>query len=161
VHWFVLLLVAIVWNALIMWLTPHRYHDLLNSLVGDAWAFYLCLWMRRLDENSRSAFWCDAFVIIEMAAASISIAQHPSVHLQLIGDILTTISTILGLVTIYMVRSDLLRHYNEREPIGLHLGPWMTFFFSFLYFQSQLYEIAQFRKRQAKGLVTDSSQTLH
>ena len=53
-----------------------------------------------------------------------------------------------------MIRADLLRHYNEREPIGINLSPGMTFFFAFFYIQSQLYPIAQLKRRKAKGLVT-------
>lgn len=160
VHWFVLFL---VWSAL-SWLirqyAPSAYQELLNSLVVDAWAFYLCLWIRRLDPDCKSSFWCDVYLVVEIACASLTIRQNPSHDLETLIGVLGVASGVLGIATIYLIRYDLQKHYNEREPIGLELGPVKTFFFSFLYFQAKLYEIAQYKKRQAEGVVTDPSRTL-
>jgi hypothetical protein len=160
VHWFVLLLVWWVLIALIGWLAPQSYQNLLNSLVADAWVFYFCLWIRALDPESQSPFWCDVYVVVELACAATTIQQSPSARHMWITGILGLASSVLGIATIYLIRSDLKKHYNEREPIGLQLNPWMTFFFSFLYFQSQLYGIAQFKKRQAEGMIDYPGHTL-
>ena len=73
---------------------------------------------------------------------------------------LALVSSILGIAIAFMIRADLLRHYNEREPIGINLSPGLTFFFSFFYLQSQLYPIAQFKKRHAEGHATAVGRTL-
>jgi hypothetical protein len=155
----VLLLAWWALGALIGWLAPQPYKNLFNSLVVDAWVFYLCLWIRALDPDARSPFWCDAYVVVELACAAMTIQQNPSALHKKITEILALASTVLGIVTIYLIRADLQKHYNEREPIGLQLSPVKTFFFSFLYFQSELYEIAQFKKRQADGIVNNPGHT--
>jgi hypothetical protein len=160
IHWLVLVLVWWALGALIGWLAPTPYQNLLNSLVVDAWAFYLCLWIRSLDSDAKCIFWCDAYVIVELACAATAIWQNPSALHEWFTDVLALLSAVLGIATIYLIRADLLKHYNEREPIGLELGPVKTFFFSFLYFQSQLYDIAQYKKGQAEGVVSNSGRTL-
>ena len=131
---------------------PEPYRELLTSLVCDAWVFYLCLWIRSLNADARSPFWCDVFVVVELSFAAMTIRGNPSELFQAITEVLQVASVVLGLSTLFLIRADLLTHYNKREPIGLELGPVKTFFFSFLYFQSQLYPIAQLKKRQAERI---------
>jgi hypothetical protein len=147
-------------TTLISLYAPAAYHELLNSLVVDAWAFYLCLWIRNLNPDARSPFWCDVYLVVEIACASLAIRRNPSPGLSNIILALGMASAALGLATIFLIRYDLEKHYNEREPIGLHLGAGMTLLFSFLYFQSQLYPIAQFKRRQAMGLTEGSNGTM-
>jgi hypothetical protein len=143
VHWFVLLL---SWAALAMLsqvLAPPAWQKLLDSLIADAWAFRLCIWIRSLDADARSPFWCDVYVVVELAYALLCIRQNRSqTELDLIAA-LGAASFCLGMWTIYLIRFDLLRHYNLREPYGLRLNGAMTWFFSFLYFQSKLRAIAK------------------
>jgi hypothetical protein len=148
VHWSVLLLSWIAISVLLQMCAPAPYQGLLQSLPADAWAFYLCLWIRKLDPNSRSAFWCDAYVVIELAYAALSTRQSNSAALEFLFVVLGFASVILGIATIFLIRADLQKHYNEKEPVGLVLQPVMTFFFSFLYFQFHLYTIAK-QKQQA------------
>jgi hypothetical protein len=156
----VLFLVWFILSCLIEQYAPKPYQELLNSLVVDAWALYLCLWIRRLDPACKSAFWCDVYLVVEIGFASLTIPQHPSQGVQWLIILLGTASGLLGIATIYLIRDDLLKHYNQSEPIGLYLGPVMTFFFSFLYFQSKLYRIAQLKQRQAMGISQGPSGTL-
>jgi hypothetical protein len=159
VHWIVLL---VAWCAVfypMKFFAPQPYQPLLKSLIPDAWAFYLCLWIRQLDPESRSAFWCDVYLVVELAFATLTIQQHPSPTVDILITVLGIASGILGIATIFLIRADLLKHYNEREPIGIDLGGFMTFFFSFLYFQSQLYPIAQLKKRQAESFANAAGRT--
>ena len=149
-HWFVLLLSWFVLAILFAMLAPRAYQQLLNSLVVDAWAFSLCLWIRSLDPETRSPFWCDVYVVVEIAYALISIRQNPSIVVEDITDYLRFASFCLYCWTLYLIRSDLLRHYNRREPYGLELNGLMTYMFSFLYFQSQLFPIARAKRREAE-----------
>ena len=149
VHWAVLLLAFIALALLITWLAPEPYQNLLNSLVFDSWVFYFCIWIRSLDADARSPFWCDVYLIVELSCAAMSIRQTPSGLYFAVVAILQIASIVLGIATLYLIRADLLKHYNEREPIGLYLGGVMTWFFSFLYIQSQLCPIAQEKYRRS------------
>jgi hypothetical protein len=157
VHWAMLFLAFITLALLIAWLAPGPYQNLLNSLVFDSWVFYLCIWIRSLDADARSPFWCDVYLIVELSCAAMSIRQTSSGLYFAIVAILQIASLVLGIATLYLIRADLLKHYNEREPIGLYLGGLMTWFFSFLYFQSQLYPIAQQKYRQSHESATSFS----
>jgi len=143
-----LLLSWIVLAFLFELLAPPAYQKLLNSLVVDAWAFRLCLWIRSLDPDTRSPFWCDVYVVVELAYSLMCIRRNPSIVEKDIKLYLAFASFCLGAWTIYLIRSDLLKHYNRREPYGLELNGLMTYVFSFLYFQSQLYPIAKAKKHE-------------
>jgi len=159
VHWAVLLLAVVALSSLFAWLAP-RYQNILDSLLVDGWIFHICLWVRRLNPDSSSLFWCDLYAVVELSYAMTSLQQHPTPLMDVVSGGLGIASSILGIVNLYIVRDELLKHYNEREPIGIYLGPVLTFFFSYLYFQSQLYEIAQYKKRQAEGIPSQSGNSL-
>ena len=160
VRWLVLFLSWFVLSGLIEQYAPSPYQELLESLVVDGWALYLCLWIRRVDPDCKSAFWCDVYLVVELLYASLTIRQNPSPGLHSVIVLLGLGSGVLGIVTIYLIRSDLMKHYNEREPIGLQLGVVKTFFFSFLYFQYHLHEIAESKWRQAEGRLHNPGRTL-
>lgn len=155
VHWSVLLLSWIVLAFLFALLAPPAYQKLLNSLIVDAWAFRLCLWIRSLEPDTRSPFWCDVYVVVELAYSLMCIRRTPSIVEQDITSYLAIASFCLGAWTIYLIRSDLLKHYNRREPYGLELNGLMTYMFSFLYFQSQLYPIAKAKMREMERQAGD------
>lgn len=152
IHWIVLLLVwpAIQWA---IWLSsPDRWQGIASSIVFDGWVFYICHWIRTLDPDSKSPFWCDVYVVAELACVGLGVVRHPSPMLDGLTWLLTIASAILGIVTIFMIRRDLEDHYNNREQAGLVLNGFMTFVFSFLYFQYHLYDIAKRRKRVADAM---------
>lgn len=132
------------------------YRCLLTSVILNAWPFYFCLWLRQLNPDSRSPFWCELYVIVELFAAALSIQPPLSPRPDTIGAVLGFLSVVLGITTIYLVRADLLKHYNEREPIGLYLSPVATLLFSFLYFQVKLYEVSEIKRQQAKKAALDA-----
>jgi divalent metal cation (Fe/Co/Zn/Cd) transporter len=82
----------------------------------------------------------------------LGVIRQPWLAVQALILILALSSMVLGIATVFMIKSDLERHYNDREHAGLVLGGVMTFFFSFLYFQYHLYDIAKRRKRVAEAL---------
>jgi len=160
IRWLTLFLSWFVLSGLIEQYAPSAYQELLESLVVDGWTLYLCLWIRKLDPDSKSAFWCDVYLVIELIYASLTIRQNPSPSLHSAIVVLGLASGVLGIATIYLIRSDLLKHYNEREPLGLHLGIVKTFFLSFFYFQYHLHEIAETKRRQAEDRLHNPSRTL-
>jgi hypothetical protein len=156
VHWIVLVVVWLAWTVLVGAFAPPLYQKLLESLIADAWAVYVCLWLRGLNPGAASFFWCDVYVVVEIAYALIFAIPHRSDALDTLGAFLALASTILALATIFIIRRELLQHYNQREPIGLELSGVMTFFFSFLYFQAKLYPIAKLKEDLAAQTAASS-----
>ncbi len=148
VNWIALLVFFTAIDLLVNSIVPAPYRPLLESLAGDAWAFYLCQWIRSLESDARSPFWCDVYLIVEIAAAALSARHNLSPALKDTEIALAVASGILGIATIFLIRSDLERHYNQREDYRLHLNGAMTFFFNFLYFQYHLNRITKWREEQ-------------
>ncbi|MGD0520550.1 MAG: hypothetical protein ABSA48_04780 [Terracidiphilus sp.] len=155
VHWAMLLAAWVVFAILIMICTPKDDWDFLSSLAVDVWALFICLWIRKLDPRSMSIYWCGAYVAVQLAGSVPSAPQTFSMGLEIVSVASGLLRLVLWIVTIYVVRAELLKHYKEREPIGLQLGGIMTFFFSFLYFQSRLYPLVQFKKHQELSSVNN------
>jgi len=147
VHWGTLLSAEVVITVLAVFIFPKAYWNLVSTLVIDAWAIYLCLWLHKLDARFMSIFWCAAFVASQLAIVAPSALQPSSAGITIVAGILALISLCTWIVTIYVIRAELHIHYNVREPIGLYLSGAMTLFFSFLYFQYHLYKIAQLREK--------------
>jgi hypothetical protein len=160
VHWLVLLLALIAVGILVAIFVPRPSQSLAESLVDSVWPVYFCVWLRELSPDSNSFFWCDAFVVVQLANAAMAMARHTSDTTQALTGLLGLASAVLGIATIFIIRKELLRHYNEREPYGLYLGGVMTFFFSFLYFQSQLYPIAVAKNETAMRGETMGGRTI-
>lgn len=159
-HWAALLIGSIVSSALFERILGASAAEFAITLISGAWIIYLCLWIRKLDPRSRSILWAPASIGVQFALDGLDLLQDPSLSLTWAIGGLWIGSLALDFVVIFAIRNELQKHYNEREPIGLHLGGVMTFFFSYLYFQYHLYEIAQFKKRQTEGVLTAAGRTL-
>ncbi len=148
-HWIVLLLAWWASSWLIAAYAPLAYEQLLSSLVADAWAFYLCRWIHSVSPEAKSPLWCDIYVVVELSFAGLSAwSQPPQIIIALIVA-LGLASIVLAIATIWLIKGDLEKHYNEREPVGLALNGLMTLLFSFVYFQYHLYSIAKQKRAQA------------
>jgi hypothetical protein len=143
VHWLVLLLTPIIVAIMSGIFAPERYRQIIQGAVDNLWPIYICLWVRKLNPDSNSLFWCDLYVVVELTYAATYLKKYPSTLMEVVALTLALASGILGIATVFIIRSELLKHYNEREPYGLELDGTMTFFFSFLYFQAKLYPIAK------------------
>ena len=140
VHWAMLLAAWVVFAILFIICTPKDDWQFFSNLTVDVWALFICLWIHKLDKTSMSIYWCGAFVAVQLASSMPSGQQTPSLGGDVVSTAAELLCLVLWIVTIYVVRAELLKHYNEQEPVGLRLNGIMTFFFSFLYFQSRLYQ---------------------
>jgi len=158
VHWVVLLIAFLVLEFLLEAFLP-------PTLSGFAWLIYLCLWLRKLNPQASSLRWAIASIAVELAGDTVQLLQSqgllfPTPVLGWLIRALIVSSFLLAMVVVFIIRSELEEHYNYREPMGLYLSPALTFFFSCLYLQYHLYDIAQFRKRQASGFPSRSGSSL-
>jgi hypothetical protein len=135
-HWAILFIAIAGSEGLVLWLVPEPYRDFLVNLVIAAWPIYLCIWIRKIDQNSLSLYW--------------ALASFATGFL---------FSWLLWIVAIFEIREELLEHYNRREPIGLRLNLFMTLFFSFVYFQYRLNQITKEKTELADELVVSASRS--
>jgi hypothetical protein len=132
-NWAVLLVAMAGSEGLVLWLVPQPYREFLVNLVIAAWPIYLCIWIRKIDDQSLSLYW--------------ALASFATGFL---------FSWLLWVVAVFEIREDLLDHYNRREPVGLRLNLFMTILFSFVYFQYHLNRIAREKIRETEELVVSS-----
>lgn len=156
IHWLGLLLGWFLIQWIVVRTVPLAWQGIALSLVFDGWAFYLCNWLRMLDTDSKSPFWCDVYVVVQLGCAGLGALHHTSQAIAIVDGVLELGSVILGIATVFLIKHDLETHYNDREHAGLVLNGLMTFFFSFIYFQFHLYDIAQRRKRVVEAMGVDS-----
>jgi hypothetical protein len=131
IHWAALLLAVLSAEALVLWLVPRPYRDIVINLVTAAWPIYLCLWIRKIDQSSSSLYWAIASLVTGFL-----------------------FSWLLWIVVIFEIREELLAHYNRRENIGLRLNWILTALFSFFYFQYELNKIYREKEMSAGRIVT-------
>ena len=152
VHWFALFLVIFILAVAILLLIPGSRTSLFSPIFPAAWSVYLCLWIRDLNPRSRTIIFADIHLAFALIAALVSPFALPSSLLKVLLDFWLIGGFVIYLFLVFGIRDELEKHYNEREPIGLKLGPIMIFFFSIYYFQYHLYRIAK-----AKGTQTAAS----
>lgn len=115
-----------------------------------AWDIVQAVWMRRVNARSNALIFYivgdvlnlgGSFVRMMMIAAS-------AMHQRYLGLALPIglISFVLIEVARFDMRRSMEEHYNGPEPIGLALGPIMTFFFGSLYFQYHMTRINEMKR---------------
>ena len=133
---------------------------LLGIFTGGAffvvWDIVQAWWMRRVDFRSIALWFYAAAAVLFVLNAP---ASYHSVAHWVFGSpvVIHTHDNwmggsrwILWLIARFVLRSELLRHYNGPEPIGLRLNAFMTFLFGGLYFQYQFNRINEI-KRSMRG----------
>ena len=159
-HWALLLLllwgISFIVSFLSTELALTRYANLIDSIVGDAWIFYICLFMKRLNDNAKSYIWGDISIVLQLLVATLGTFTPTNLNIGIRTILLLTLS-ITSLVTIFTIQGEIERHYNNDEPdYPVVLSGVMTFFFSFIYFQYQFNDINR-RKRQDRTMKASAS----
>lgn len=118
---------------------------LTRGLFGAVWLLVQAYWVKRVNGTSRAFAWSIAhvcfFPLIFLAAIGVGVAI-PLLHLNdetakgLMGALMAFV--IVGILVLYYVTVYTLRSELQDLPIGLTLGPIMTFFFGTIYFQYHL-----------------------
>ncbi|MCX6621268.1 MAG: hypothetical protein NTY38_09335, partial [Acidobacteria bacterium] len=138
-HWGVVLILA--------WIT--------GGLAGIVWAFKQASFVKKIDPSSKAVLTLTlcvvvvlaqlALFVVAMSAAYSGSASGASASAGL-GMLLNLVALVLSLVTMFGMRSSIVRYYNTVEPINLKLSGVMTFFFNILYFQYHFSRIAEWKK---------------
>jgi hypothetical protein len=143
VHWVMLVAVLIVTAILDALLVPARFNGMPETVIFGLWIIYLSIWIRKINPNSDCLFWAVISILV-----------------QIVGWHSREVQSTVGLLMAFVIREDLLMHYNEQEPVGLRLSVPMTFFFSFLYLQYHLYDIGQAKRLRPIVPIQEPSRTL-
>jgi hypothetical protein len=153
VPWWALFVILAIANVVGRLLLPKSIGGLLPSLLIKTWAIYLCLWIRTINPKATSIYWaigtllCDGILIFLSSLPD----RTPLVAMGILIYAVLSIGT--GITAIYIVRYELMKHYTEVEPAGLFFGGIMTFFFSYIYFQYHLCDIAESKRQESESLL--------
>ncbi|RZU41301.1 DUF4339 domain-containing protein [Edaphobacter modestus] len=105
------------------------------------WDFVQVLWMKRIEPQTRAFPYFIAYAVLSFLSGGLSmrasaIAMHTGHRHTSPWSILISIAVLVLLILYrFSMRDSLEHHFNNAEPLGLRLGPIMTFFFGGLYFQ--------------------------
>lgn len=105
------------------------------------WDFVQVLWMKRIEPQTKAFPYFIAYVILSFVNGGISarasaLAMHGGPHhASPVSILISIVVFVLVILYRFSMRDSLERHFNTAEPLGLRLGPIMTFFFGGLYFQ--------------------------
>ena len=123
------------------------------GLFSFIWDFVQSAWMRHVQPTSNALFLYIAAFIAELFNASFSVGNMMSLHAGLglrhhnpWGSLLGLLAFALLIAARFSMRASLEDYYNRVDPIGLRLGPVMTFFFGDLYFQYHFNKINDIKR---------------
>jgi len=117
----------------------------------QVWDVVEAVWMRRVDRGSMALY----LYIAECVLYAIKLPTTLAIILYNIGQgppvegshlLLTLIGIALFFATRFTLRKELHRHFNQEEPIGLHLNWFLTLLFGGLYFQYHFNRINELKR---------------
>jgi hypothetical protein len=130
------------------------------GLFGLVWDIVQSAWMRKVNPRSNALFLYLAEFAVNFGGTAVRMVLtfssgvflgHGPRRSYLLGGIIFIVTlTLLELARFDMKRS-MEQHYNGPEPIGLSLGPVMTFFFGSLYFQYHFTRINEMKQLARYG----------
>ena len=141
-HWGFVLIFLILWRV-----------NFLLGIFNVIWAMILANWARKLDGNNNTlvliAMYPAAFVSIFVIGMIAGLTrQGPSEGIYALAGLMIIAGAISYLIGIFKIKSAMEEYYNSTENIGLSLSGVMTFFFSTIYLQ---YHVNQIAKRKKEG----------
>ena len=121
-------------------------------LFFTGWNVYTSAWLRRIDSTSTALYFYIAEAVLTLIdlpnsyhgvahwvwGAPVVVVHH--------GVSLGVLTWVVRLIARFLFRSELLRHYNGPEPVGLQLSGFLTFLFGGLYFQYKFNEINRLKR---------------
>lgn len=129
------------------------FFDLLTcGFFQIVWNLILAAWVKRIEPVSKALVYYIIATVLLLANVGSSFGNafammhHEPVRPNYVGGVIVLIAWVVRLVARYSLRADLERHYNGPEPIGLFLGPVLTFFFGGIYFQYKLNQVNETKR---------------
>jgi len=149
------LMMAIVLLSFLGWsVIPPALGRVVTSILFKLWAVYLCLWIREVRPRATSLYWVCGSLMCDLAMIFFKQTGDQTAFVAFGTLISSLLSLVSQIAAVFIIRDELVRHYNEAEPRRLTLSGGMTFFFSYLYFQFHLRNIAEAKRHETKTLVS-------
>lgn len=112
------------------------------GLFAIVWDLVQVLWMKRIEPQTRAFPYFIAYAILTFINGGFSAgSMYGNHHASALGGLTGIAAFVFVILYRFAMRDSLERHFNSAEPIGLRLGPIMTFFFGGLYFQYHFNQI--------------------
>jgi len=121
--------------------------------------FIQVLWLKKVEPASVAIFWYIGFVVLEVLNIGNSLGRFAllahgvspyqssrSASSMILSSFISIGILVTALAYRFIMKSELERHFNGPEPIGLRLSGVMTFFFAGLYFQYHFNRINEIKQ---------------
>jgi GYF domain 2 len=121
---------------------------LTRQIFNCAWAFVLANWARKLSGTNKAMVYVAMYpagIFSGMVGIAVGAGTNRQI-LAVVGGVLFLAGLIFYIVGIFKIRDAMEDYYNSTEKIGLQLSGAMTFFFSTVYLQYHVNEIARWKK---------------
>lgn len=112
------------------------------------WDLVQAVWMRRVNPRSNALFLYIAGDVVNVFGSTFRFTAMlgGGLHAAWWGFPIGLVTLVLIELARFDMKRSLEEHYNGPEPIGLVLGPVMTFFFGSLYFQYHMTRINEMKR---------------
>lgn len=113
------------------------------GLFAIIWDFVQVLWLKRIEPQAKAFPYFLSYAILSFinGAFSAGAVHNGHYHGSALGGLAGIAAFVFLIIYRFSMRDSLERHFNSAEPIGLRLGPIMTFFFGGIYFQYHFNQI--------------------
>jgi hypothetical protein len=126
------------------------------------WELVQTMWMKKVQPDTKVllynliflALWVLNFVFAFGRGLLVGLHRTDTSMVVMLGGVSSFISIgmlVMMIVYRFVMRSSLLRHFNEADPIGLSLSGVMTFFFGEIYFQYHFNRINAIKRAYRLG----------
>ena len=119
------------------------------------WDLVQVLWMKRVQPQTKAMPYFIAYAVCSFlyggasmgTSAAVLQGHHP--NNSPIAALISIAAFVLAIIYRFAMRTSLEQHFNGPEPLGLRLGPVMTFFFGGLYFQYHFNRLNEMKRAMA------------
>lgn len=121
------------------------------GLFGIVWDIVQLIWVRKVEPATRAMPYFIGYVALSFMGGAVSAgvsaaAMNGHYHRSPLSGIVSLAAFVLLILYRFAMKNSVEQHFNGPEPIGLRLGPIMTFFFGALYLQYHFNRINEIKQ---------------
>ena len=122
------------------------------GLFGVIWELVQLIWLRRVAPATKAMPYFIGYVALSFMGGAVSAGMSAAMlhgaqpRSSFFSSILSLAAFVFVILYRFAMKNSLEQHFNGPEPIGLRLGPIMTFFFGGLYFQYHFNRINEIKQ---------------